>query len=198
MITAVRGFLPWIAFGIIEGVADWRFGALAALVLAAILLVTALVRGSQPDQLVIELSGTLFFLVLTPLAFLYPNAPIAEHISPIASGWLAVTAWGSLLLRHPFTLGIARQSAPREVWERPQFRHINNVLTAVWSAAFTVQAFCLLLLGGNTAVHIVIQVAGYVLPMVFTVRYTAYWQRRGEQLAREAEQAARGRSVSTD
>jgi tryptophan-rich sensory protein len=183
MITALRGFLPWIGFGIVASAVDWRFGVLVALVLAAAALISTVLRGATLDQLVIELSGTAFFLVLTPLAFLDPHSVIQHDTAAIAGFWLAATSWGSQLVGRPFTLGIAKLSVDREHWDRPEFRQVNSVITTVWSVAFTLQAVGLQLFGAHTAADIALQVAGYAVPMIFTVRYGTLAAARGETMA---------------
>jgi hypothetical protein len=85
-----------------------------------------------------------------------------------------VTAWATLAVRRPFTLGIARRQAPREVWESPIFVRVNVVLTTVWAAAFTVTAAALAAIsaaGLGAGASVPVQVAGFVLPALFTARY---------------------------
>jgi hypothetical protein len=199
MITALRGFLPWIGFGIVESALDWRAGALTALLLALAAFLFAVVRGNKLDALVIELSGLAFFVVLTPLAFLDPTSVVQHDTAAISTAWLALTAWGSMAVRKPFTLGIARTSAPREFWDRPEFLHVNNVITTVWSVAFTITAAGLQLWGDVTAVNVGLQIAGYALPMIFTIRYsekTAADGRRQYEEAQAAQAAAQAAALA--
>ncbi|HWD04099.1 MAG TPA: hypothetical protein VG674_16800 [Amycolatopsis sp.] len=184
----LKSFVPWIGFAIVSTQADWRYSALVGLVLAGGLLLLQR-RGGKPwDTLIIELSATIFFVLLTAYAFADPTSPLHPYVGTLSDGWLALTAWGSLAIRQPFTLGIARTMAPREVWNHPRFRRVNVVITAVWAASFTAS----LLAGGllltfaphATVALIVIKVLGFVVPIAFTVRYT-----RG---ARAAAQTAAG------
>lgn len=174
----LRGFIPWIAFAVIPG---WQWGALAGLVLSLGLLVQARRSKIALDSQVLELSTLVFFAVLTVLAFSAPHSAVEHYDGALSMGWLALTAWGTLAIRRPFTLGIAKQQAPEEVWNSPVFIRINVVLTAAWAAAFTVTA--LVLTGLDIANvgemgRIVVQVLGFAIPATFTARYPKRVQAR--------------------
>ena len=64
---------------------------------------------------------------------------VEDYSQAISSGVLAVIALGSLFTA-PFTEQYARESAPREAWNSPEFKRTNVVLTAMWGAAFAVNA----------------------------------------------------------
>jgi hypothetical protein len=44
----------------------------------------------------------------------------------------------SLAVGRPFTLQYAREEAPQEVWNSPEFMRTNQVITLVWLGAFAV------------------------------------------------------------
>jgi hypothetical protein len=102
-----------------------------------------------------------------------------------------VTAWGSLAISHPFTMGIARRSVPQHFWNTPQFRRANNVITAAWAASFTVTALATgavdLVASHASLATTLIQVAGFVVPAIFTVRY----QESRRRVAAQTLQAGR-------
>jgi hypothetical protein len=47
-------------------------------------------------------------------------------------------ALGSLALGRPFTMQIAREQVPPELWNTEVFLRVNRAITAVWAAAFAV------------------------------------------------------------
>ncbi|MEE4545286.1 hypothetical protein V2S66_25380 [Streptomyces sp. V4-01] len=169
----LRGFVPWIAFAVVSA-AGWQWGALTGLVLALWLLVRDRRAGVAADALILESSTAGCFALLTAVAFAAPHSGLHHWTGALSMGWLALTAWATLAVRRPFTLGIARRQAPREVWESPVFVRVGVVLTTVWAAAFTLTAA---LLGAISATRlgqgasIPVQVAGFVLPALFTARY---------------------------
>jgi hypothetical protein len=99
---------------------------------------------------------------------------VQHFVGAISMAWLALTAWGGLVVRQPFTLGIAKQQTPKELWGHPVFRRINVVITTVWAIAFTLTAAVLTALDladAGTVASILAQVAGFAIPAIFTVRY---------------------------
>ncbi|MYS18800.1 hypothetical protein GA0115240_101228 [Streptomyces sp. DvalAA-14] len=169
----LRGFVPWIAFAAVSTV-GWQWGALAGLLLGLRLVVQERRAGVAADALILEISTALYFAVLTALAYAMTNSGLHHYTGALSMGWLAVTAWATLAVRRPFTLGIARRQAPEAVWENPVFLRLNTVLTSAWAAAFTITAAVLLTVsaaGLGAAVSVPVQIAGFVLPALFTARY---------------------------
>ncbi len=175
MLGYLRGFAPWIVFSILSTQGESRWGALAGLALAAALLVAERRLGREWDQVVIEASSALFFAGLTLAAFTISPAPLGDYGPAASLGWLALTAWGSLAIRRPFTLGIARTMAPVEVQRHPRFYRVNAVITAVWAIAFTATSAALLALlhvaPHATVAVIAVKLLGFALPAAFTTYY---------------------------
>ncbi len=175
MISYLRTFLPWIAFAVLSTNGEARIGALAGFALAVVLLLMDRRKGRAWDALVIEASSAVFFAGLALAAFVIAPAPFGEYGPAVSVGWLAVTAWGSLAIRRPFTLGIARGMTPPEVQASPLFYRVNATITAVWAVAFTLNAVGLAVLLAlaphATIAIIVVKICGFALPALFTVRY---------------------------
>ncbi|MFE2408234.1 hypothetical protein ACFXDE_07825 [Kitasatospora sp. NPDC059408] len=166
----LRGFVPWIVSGAVSSF-DWRWGALGGLASGLLLLLQDRRRGVGLDALVLEVSAVVYFAAVGAVALAAPHAALSKPVGILSFAWLAVTAWGSLALRRPFTLGIARRRTPREYWDRPEFIAVNNRITAAWGAGFT---FICASLAVGGAVHapawvgIAAHVAGLTGPAVFT------------------------------
>lgn len=169
----LRGFIPWIAFAAVSAV-GWQWGALTGLVLGVWLLIQDHRAGIAADSQILEFSTIAFFAVLSGVAFANPDSRLEDYSGALSLGWLAVTAWATLAVRRPFTTGIAKRQAPPEVWNSPVFRRVNVVITAAWAAAFTVTAAVLIPVYHadlGSGVSIPVQVAGFVVPALFTARY---------------------------
>jgi hypothetical protein len=140
-----------------------------------VLLVVERRRGQRLDALVIETSAAAFFAALMAVSIAWPDTALRDYASALSLGWLALTAWGSLAIRRPFTLGIARTTTPREAWVSPVFRRVNMVITVVWAAGFTVAAAGLAVLDAvaprATVLAVAINACGIAAPAVFTARY---------------------------
>ncbi|MET9414193.1 hypothetical protein ABZY03_08370 [Streptomyces klenkii] len=182
----MRGFASWIAFAIVSS-AGWQWGALAGLVTGAVLLIKDCKAGVAAESLIMESSTVCYFVALTAVAFALPHSELRHYGGSMSLGWLALTAWATLAVDRPFTTGIAKRQAPPAVWETPVFRRINVVITSVWAAAFTVTAAVLALVtveGLGSEVSVPVQVAGFVLPALFTARYPERIRARFLQAAR--------------
>jgi hypothetical protein len=167
----LRGFVPWIAFAAVPA---WQWGAPIALILGILLLIQDIRVGNALDSLMLEISTILYFVAVGALALSDSESPLREYDGALSMAWLAVTAWSSLAVRRPFTTGIAKRQAPPEVWDTPVFARINVVITAVWATFFTLSAAGVVIAvvtGLGVGGHIAVEVAGFVIPAVFTARY---------------------------
>jgi hypothetical protein len=182
--TYVRTFLPWIVYAVIPS-GSWKWGALAALLVALVLVAAQARAGRGADAMIIEIGSTVFFAVLTVVAFADPHSGLHPYSAALANGTLALIALVSLAVRRPFTLGIARQTTPREYWDLPAFVRVNTIITSVWTASFVVAAVVLTVVAaaahGNVAATVAVQIAALVIPIVFTQRYVSHVQARAQR-----------------
>jgi hypothetical protein len=185
-VSYLRSFAPWIVFAIIP-VSDWKWAALFALAVSLAGVILPIRAGLPADAQILEIGTAVYFAALTGLAFADPATPLRSYVACLASGALGLIACASLALGKPFTLGIARQSVPREVWEHPLFYRVNVIITSVWAASFVVGCVILGLLAHSAATaRSAVQVAAFVIPLVFTMRYVARARERGKAAAAAA------------
>jgi hypothetical protein len=184
----VRAFAPWIAFALIpSGV--WQWGALTALILSVLGIARQARAGLPLDAQIIEIGSAAYFAALAALAFADPHTSLHAYTSAMASGALGIIGLISLAVRKPFTLGVAKQTTPRELWDHPRFIQVNVIITSVWTASFVIGAVALgLLAHSSAAARIIVQTAAFAVPMIFTVRYVARVQAKVDE--RMAEGAA--------
>ena len=179
--TYLVSFSPWIAYAILSSAANWRVGVIVAAVLQAVLALS-LIRRRQLDVLSV---GTLtFFAAMSAIALIAPHSTIHRWIPALSAGALAVIAITSLLVGRPFTLAIARRTAPRAVWGHPEFLRLNRFLTSVWGASFACSAVASALLIGladsGSGPVIAVNVAGFVVPLYITHKTVGRAQARAE------------------
>ncbi|MEV6731407.1 MULTISPECIES: hypothetical protein [unclassified Streptomyces] len=183
----VRTFLPWIVFAVFPS-AQWQWGALAGLLVAVAVTVQQRRTGAGFDALIMETGSAVFFAALTAIAYADPHSAVHTYSAALSSATLALIAGASLLVRKPFTLGIAKRTTPREVWGLKPFVRINVVITAAWTAAFAVTAGALAALAhagyGHSTAATLVQAAGFAIPMLFTVRYVAAAQAKAKARTR--------------
>ncbi|MFF3226475.1 hypothetical protein ACFYV7_27015 [Nocardia suismassiliense] len=180
----LRTFAPWIVYAMVPA-AYWQWAALGALLLSLFEVTRQLRAGRTLDALIIDLGSLIFFAALTVLAFADPATALHPYSPALSSGVLALIAGVSLALRKPFTLGIAKQTAPQALWDHPVFVRTAYVLTAVWAASFTIGGVGLTALAhaGSTP-RTIAQVLAFAVPAVFTIRYVAYIQSKAPAAAR--------------
>lgn len=200
----LRTFLPWIVYAVLAGhtASAQQRGTLAALAVT-VLVIAYKVRKerSAPDALIIEAGSAVFFAAMAIVAFAAPHSGVLSYAAALSSTTLAVIAWASLAARHPFTLGIAKQSTPPEVWAQPAFKHSNVVITTIWAVSLTISALILVVVihaGADVLVRSLFQVLGFIVPMVCTARYVKLVHARAHEAAGYAHPGAHARSLSPD
>ncbi|WP_275463824.1 hypothetical protein [Streptomyces noursei] len=169
----LRSFIPWLVFAGVS-TAGWQWGALAGLVASVALLIADRAAGLDLESRLLEYGTIVFFTGLTAVAFARPDSGVEAYSSALSVGWLALIAWVSLAVRRPFTMAIARRMAPPEVWRTPLFRRINVAITAAWALSFTLSAAVQVVIaayGFGAALSVLVQIAGFVLPLRFTAAY---------------------------
>ena len=181
----LRGFVPWIVFAALSD-ADWRWAAVAALATGLGLLALDRRSGIAAEALVLDLSTIGYFCLLTALSFAFPDSWLGDWSGVVSMAWLGLTAWGTLALGRPFTLGVAKRQTPPEVWDRPEFFRVNVLISAAWALAFTligaVLAACEVT-GAPAATGITAHLVGLGAAITFTSRYPARVRARARAAA---------------
>ncbi len=130
------GFLPWIVYWSLVGNVPFRVAVVIACAISVALSGQALLRHHLPK--VIEAGGTIVFVILLLLTFLTNDVFLERWLQPLTNGGLFLIALVSILIGKPFTLQYAREHAPPEVVETPDFFQVNLLITWVWVSAFAV------------------------------------------------------------
>ena len=137
----LAGLAPWIVYSIVEGEGRLEESSAIAFGLSLAILMIGWLRGSKPKLL--EFSDVIFFgalAIFVAVASDSTHAWLERWSGEVANMALVVIAVGSILVRQPFTLAYAKESAPREMWHNPFFLRTNYVLTWVWAVAFIIEA----------------------------------------------------------
>lgn len=132
------GIAPWALLSILSAPGRFEIAAASALGFSVLVMVVGLARGIKVHSL--EIFGAVFFAAMTIAGLL-----AADNVIRFLEVWageltnisLAGFAWFTLLIRQPFTMAYAKDTTPREHWDSPLFKRINNVITAVWASTFT-------------------------------------------------------------
>lgn len=171
----IRSLSPWIAFAALASV-SLLWSAIVGFLVAVALVLGQRRSGTAWDALILEASSTGFFVIVTAVALASPDSTLRPYSGAGALAWLALVAWITLTARKPFTLGIAKQSTPAELWHEPRFLQVNMIITTAWATSFTLTAIVIALVYAattNSGLAAIVQVIGFVIPVAFTIRYSA-------------------------
>jgi hypothetical protein len=132
------GFLPFLAFAVVDHVASTVIALSAAAVTAALLVTRQRSTGKAPKLL--ELGGLVLFGGMAILAVVtHASWSVLEVRLASDVGLFAIIA-GSIVAGRPFTLAYAREQVPASVWPTARFVRNNLRLSAIWAAAFAALA----------------------------------------------------------
>ncbi|MEI9997899.1 MAG: hypothetical protein WDO13_01360 [Verrucomicrobiota bacterium] len=84
----------------------------------------------------------------------------------------------SLAIRQPFTLQYAREKVAPELWGSPVFVRTNDIITAVWAAAFGLMVAADLIMLYVPAVPIRVGVWVTILAIFGAYRFTEWYPSR--------------------
>jgi hypothetical protein len=183
----IAGFLPWIVFWVIAGSpSTWEFGAIAAFLVAVILRLPTIERGSVK---MLDVATIAFFAVMAIVGIIvspHDRDWLDRWSNVLSSGALGVLVLASLAFM-PFTEQYARESAPPEVWHTPLFRRTNQVLTLVWGGVFVATA----ILGVISREHPSTRDwTSWVIPIVLIVAAAKFTRAYPEQVRARARAGA--------
>lgn len=176
-IKLVLSFAPWIVFLIIarDSLFRLKLGLVTALVMVVAMGVARLHRG------VILWAGLLFFILATIAVVGFDDTWTVRHLGVLANGALALATWTTIAIGKPFSLDYARDRSDPALWAQPDFLRANIVISAVWAAAFSVNAVLAwgkmagLFFSGFT--YEVVSYALLIGAAVFTTWYPAHLRR---------------------
>ncbi|MFD6513296.1 hypothetical protein [Rhodococcus sp. NPDC060176] len=186
--SPLAGLSPWILLSLLSGPGRFEESAAAALGLSLLILAASHRRGGTVKLL--EVFDVAFFGVLAAIGLLASANTIRWFElwgGELTNITLVVFAFGSILLRNPFTLQYAKESTPEEYWTTPLFLRINYVITAVWALAFTWSAAVGLF--GDARLHDgdnfwtgwILQLLGTFFAISFTEWYPEYAPNKAAQ-----------------
>lgn len=176
----IAGFSPWIAAFFITGAGLVRAGLVIAAILSAALIAHTFVTGERPKLLDWATLGamTLFALV----SFVVSDVFLEQWLNPMLNAALLVIMLGSVVVGRPFTLAYAREKAPPEVWDSPEFVHVSTVITYVWSGAVAFMTIGAIvastMMDSDAAAAQAVGLGTTAVALVFAFRFTAHYPER--------------------
>ena len=188
MFQVFIGFIPWILYWGFSGPGLWTIAILGGLVAAAGLVAWRyIVRGDVKTMEVVTLG---YFVVHTILTLVLGSSFLKTY-GPVANSMvLALMAFGTLVMKNPFTYQYAKEDWDKSYWNDPAFVRINEIITGAWGWIFTVNT----LLGAlavfifpasgsftTSLLTVILPNLGIVAGIIFSARFPNYAVRRSVQ-----------------
>ncbi len=129
-------FAPFIAFALLNHFVDPTTALIAAALVSLGLIAREVLTGRSAK--ILEVGTCILFVGLAVYSYLSAaDWPVVGVKLAVDIGLLLIVLF-SLVVGRPFTLQYAREQAPPEVWNSPEFARTNWVITLVWFGAFAV------------------------------------------------------------
>jgi hypothetical protein len=175
----LTGFIPLIVYGILAG--DSVSSVVTALGAATIITIIAGFPDLRKGMILTWATLVLFGGAFIAVGVLNLTG-IIPWMSILIYAVLAAVAFGSMLVKIPFTLQYARGMVDRSLWEKPGFITVNFLMTGVWGGVFVVNLLLsyVSLVSPHTLGRITSPLTYLVLiaGIIFTIRYPGYVQRK--------------------
>ncbi len=171
------GFAPFVAFAVL---AHFKLDAIGLWVSAA-LASGMLLRSQLPPRRSLKIldagAAAVFLALAIAVTVLHFSWSVFAVRMSVSLGLFAI-AVGSILIGQPFTIQYAREQVPRERWTHPLFIAANRRISAVWAAAFAVDALCSASLVWAPGIPPIIPSVVNVLAFLGAVRFTVEYPKR--------------------
>jgi hypothetical protein len=174
-------FAPFITFAI----ADRLMGATPGLIAGALVAVALVVRDvvSRKRIKILEVGTVVLFGGLAVYSFLWTIAWTIVGVRLWVDAGLLVIVLASLAVRQPFTVQYAREKVAEEYWAQPAFLRTNDIITAVWAAAFALMVIADLVMLYVPTVPVRAGVWITILAILGAYKFTDWYPRRKGQMA---------------
>ena len=130
-------FIPWIMYWVLSG-ANMPLYAVVLAVLASALMNGY--RAFTGKIMIMDFVTLLYFVADFGFTVMLGSVFFLRYGGLLVYLVLCGMAFVSLAVQSPFTLQYARQGWPREYWDQPLFRSVNNVITGFWGLIFLTDA----------------------------------------------------------
>jgi len=173
----VLTFLPWLIFWIILSY-DKLFIAIAV-ALAASVTTIVMERMAGRSAKVLQAGTFAVFVVFGLTAVLINHVWLHQWIRLLSAAALTFIVFVSILIGKPFTIQYARESVPKEFWNRPEFLRANYIITWVWLAAFMINTAATVLDRFIPSINVVVNYVISISPFIGATMFTTWYRTRG-------------------
>jgi len=175
----LKSFLPWILYSIFFNNNPERL-----MLAIGVALASSLIFDWKDLKLgfILTRCTFIYFLALLIFVSLYHSIWLEENMWLVSNVMLATIAFGSVLIKKPFTIQYAKQKVPETHWNTPLFIEINYILTMIWGAIFLFTALTNYLhvdaLKLNGVLYFIVNNIGWVIGAYVSKKFPDYWKKR--------------------
>lgn len=130
----VLSFLPWLMLGVIS-----KFSFTVAVIVS--FLTSLLCFNRIRKGFIIDCATFVFILTSLILVLFFKNMWFAKRMIFFGFSSLTIVAWGSILIRYPFTINYAKLRVPKENWNTYFFLHVNYIISTTFAITFSLLTF---------------------------------------------------------
>lgn len=180
--TMILGFLPFIAFSILERFVGSPLALGAGALIAAVLVIRSWL--SPQHRFKILETGTVILLASLAVYSALASATLSLIVVRLCvDTGLFLIVLVSMLIGQPFTLHYAREQVDPAYWNSPRFVRTNYVITAGWAIAFAVMIVVEAAIVINPAIPLPIGFGVNVLALIGAFGFTAWYTQRVRRAA---------------
>jgi phytoene dehydrogenase-like protein/intracellular septation protein A len=189
MFQVLFGFIPWILYWSFSGPDLWSAAILGGMLAAAGLVSWRWL--TRRDVKTMEVV-TLGYFAVHALVTLVLGSDFLKTYSPVVNSLiLAGMAFSTLAMKNPFTYQYAKEDWDKSYWTDPAFIRINEIITGVWGAIFTLNALLgalgvLVFPAQNLLFAVILPNVGVAAGIVFSSLFPGYAARKGVQARLDA------------
>lgn len=175
----LKSFLPWILYSIFYGNNPEQL-----MLAIGVALVSSLIFDWKDLKagFILTRCTFIYFLALLIFVSLYHSIWLEKNMWLVSNLMLAAIAFGSVLIKKPFTIQYAKQKIPEIYWNNPLFIEINHILTMIWGAIFLFTALTNYLHADVLKLHgvlyFIVNNIGWVIGAYVSKKFPDYWKKR--------------------
>jgi len=169
------GFVVWVVYWILYALGHWTAAAVAGL---AVMLVIVASENRTANVKIIDLTSLGFFVLALTMLLTVGDQVFNRYHIILVWGVFALVTWATILIGFPFTVQLAREGTPREVWSEPLFHRVHVRLTTVWGVIFTLDTTLAIVALGGSYIRLLSAIIpgasmifGYVFSRIYRARY---------------------------
>lgn len=167
-------FAPFLTFAIVDRFAGPLEGLIAGVLIALLLLARDWLPAGRSVK-VLDIGTTLLFVGLVLYSFLAKPTWSVIGVRPCVDTGLLVIVLASMAIGRPFTMQYAREQVEPELWNSPEFRRTNYIITGVWALAFAVMMSAEIVLLYVPGISPRAGIIVIILALVGAVKFTGWY-----------------------